>query len=85
MALTKRVEVLFDPEEYRLVAELARSRGETVGALVRRAVAQHYLKPSKERRLQAVERIIALNEDFGTWEESKEAISREVTRRLEAP
>jgi len=85
MALTKRVEVLFDPEEYRLVVEIARSHGETVGALVRRAVAQQYLKPSQERRQEAVRRIVALSVDFGSWEEAREAASKEVLKRLETP
>ena len=31
MALTKRVEVLFDPEHYRVIEQLARSQGKTVG------------------------------------------------------
>ena len=35
MAFTKRVEVLFDPEHHRLLEQLARSQGKTVGALVR--------------------------------------------------
>ena len=32
--LTKRVEVLFDPEDYRAIEELARSLGQTVGSMV---------------------------------------------------
>ena len=38
MALTKRVEVLFDTREYQQLVEFARARRETVGALVRQAV-----------------------------------------------
>ncbi|MBI4336908.1 MAG: hypothetical protein HY683_03660 [Chloroflexi bacterium] len=85
MALTKRVEVLFNPEEYRLVEELARSRGETVGSLLRRAVQQQYLRPALKERQKAARRIIGQKVDFGEWEDVKAAIQQEVLKQVEAP
>lgn len=82
MPLTKRVEVLFDPEHYRIIEQLARSQGKTVGALVRKAVEQVYLGPSLERRKAAVRDLLAMKSDL-TWEEAKEIIEKDVGRRLD--
>ena len=82
MALTKRVEVLFDPGNYQILEQLARSRGKTVGALVRQAVDQVYLKPTLEQRRTAVRQLLSMNSDL-TWEEAKEIIDKDPGRRLE--
>lgn len=84
MALTKRVEVLFDPRDYKLIEELARSKGLTVGALVRQAVEQQYLQPTLEQRRAAVKWLLSQEVDLGTWEEAKAAIEREVVKHFEA-
>ncbi|MBI4200884.1 MAG: hypothetical protein HY531_01175 [Chloroflexi bacterium] len=83
MSLTKRVEVLFDPQQYKLMEQIARSRGETVGALVRRAVNQQYLQPTLEQRRAAVRGILDEQSDL-TWEEARRIIETNVGRRLEA-
>ena len=84
MALTKRVEVLFDPGNYQILEQLARSRGKTVGALVRQAVDQVYLKPTLEGRKAAVEGMLSERSDL-TWEEAKEIIDKDPGRRLDTP
>ena len=84
MALTKRVEVLFDPQHYRVMEQLARSQGKTVGALVRKAVEQVYLGPTMEQRRAAVQDLLSLQSDI-TWEEAKEIIDRDPGRRLDPP
>ena len=84
MALTKRVEILFDPEEYRLVSEVARARGQTIGALIRRAVAQLCLNPTPEERKAAVQGILGERSEV-TWGDARELLEREVGRRIEAP
>ena len=84
MSLTKRVEVLFDPKQFELVERIARSRGETVGALVRRAVEQQYLGPTLEQRKAAVEALLSEELNFGSWEEIKAEIEREVVKEIEA-
>ena len=82
MPLTKRVEVLFDPDHYRTMEQLARSEGKTVGALVRQAVEQQYLKPSIEKRRAAVRELLDMESDL-TWEEAKEIIEKDPGRRLD--
>ena len=84
--LTKRVEVLFDPDDYRTIEELARSLGQTVGSMVRQAVQRQYLRPSTEQRQAAIQRFLSQPEaDLGTWEEAKAAIEKEAVRRFETP
>ena len=71
MALTKRVEVLFDPDHYRVIEQLARSQGQTVGALVRKAVEQVYLKPTLEQRRAAVQGLLSEQSDL-SWGRGQE-------------
>ena len=71
MALTKRVEVLFEPNQYLELQRISRAQGETVGALVRNAVEQQYLRPTLIQRQQAVQRLLEIQTDI-TWEEAKE-------------
>ncbi|MBI4340130.1 MAG: hypothetical protein HY680_09300 [Chloroflexi bacterium] len=83
MGLTKRVEVLFDPKQYALMEQIAHSRGETVGALVRKAVERQYLQPTQEQRRTAVQQLLAMESDL-TWEEARHILETDVGRRLEA-
>ena len=84
MALTKRVEVLFDPNQYRDLERISRSKGETVAALVRKAVEQQYLRPTLEQRQAAVRHLLSMESDI-TWEEAKEILEGDVGRRIETP
>ena len=74
MSLAKRVEMLFDPKEYAQLEEIARGRGESVAALVRRAVKSQYLETSLEQKREAALYITSQELDFGTWEDVKAAI-----------
>lgn len=82
MALTKRVEILFDPEHYRMIEQLASSQGKSVGALVRKAVEQVYLMSTLENRKAAVAGILSEQSDL-TWEEAKIILEKDVGRRFE--
>ncbi|MBI2862594.1 MAG: hypothetical protein HYX89_07225 [Chloroflexi bacterium] len=84
MAFTRRVELLFDPEEYAQLEQIARGQKASVGALVRRAVEQVYLGPTEARKQAAVERIIRQRVDFGPWDELKAIIASEAAGHFEA-
>ena len=84
MALTKRVELLLDPEQYARLEEIARARRESVGALIRQAVAREYLKPAQEQKRAALRRLLRQETDFGSWERAKKDIGGEVIKELEA-
>ena len=83
MPLTKRVEVLFEPEQYRVMEQVARSEGKSVGALVRKAVEQVYLTSTLEMRKAAVDGLLSEQSDL-TWEEAKIILDTDVGRRFEA-
>ena len=84
MALNKRVELLFEPEQYARLEEIARARKESVGALIRRAVALEYLQPMQDQKRAALLRLLAQEIDLGSWEEAKRYIGGEVVKELEA-
>ena len=81
MALTKRVEILFDPEEFMVIEELARTQGEPVAALVRRAVAEKYLEADLVKRRAGADRLLSIQTDV-TWEEAKAILENDVRRTL---
>ena len=78
MALSKRVEVLFEEGEYEALRREAARRGVSVGELLREAVRRVYLRPSEEERRAAIQRILSREVDIGTWEEVKPLIGRYV-------
>jgi len=85
VALTRRVEILVDPDEYARLEEIARQRGESVGAVIRHAVDREYLEPMLADRQKAIQDLLQMQVEVGTWEEVKEALQREVIGRFEAP
>lgn len=74
MALGKRVEVLFDEKEYKLLEEAARVRGRSVGSVVREAVAEYVTERDKEKRKKAIEWIASQEGPVGSPEEIKKTI-----------
>jgi len=74
--LKKRVEVLFEPSEYHQLEEVAHARRRSVGSVVREAVEKYVLQPTQEGRREALEWILSGEDDLGSWEELKEALSR---------
>jgi len=88
---SKRVEVLFDPKEYRTLEERAQTEGRSVGSMIREAVAMYVVSPSEREKEEALEWIFAGEDDLGSWEELKDIIQRgpaeemmEIERDLEA-
>jgi len=68
--------VLFEPSEYHKLEEMAQAERRSVGSLVREAVERYVLRPAREERHEALEWILSGEDDLGSWEELKEAISR---------
>ncbi|MBI4318673.1 MAG: ribbon-helix-helix protein, CopG family [Chloroflexi bacterium] len=85
MALTKRVQLLLDPEQYTRLKELARTRKQSVSALIRRAISREYVEPMSEQKRAALDRLLRQETDFGDWEQAKREIVREVVRDFDAP
>lgn len=67
----KRVEILFDPGEYRRVEEMAHAKNRSVGSLVREAVEKYILEPTYEDKRRALEWFAAQRGPVGCPEEIK--------------
>jgi len=76
MSKDKRVEVLFEPSEYKILEDVARRDGKPVGAVVREAVAKYVTGPSEAEREAAWERLLTRDTgiDPGSPEDIKAAI-----------
>ena len=82
--LRKRVEVLFDEKEYKRLEEIARAHKQSVGSLVREAVAKYVTRPTEEERRKAVEWILAQDiGPLGSPEEIKEEILTAMDEAIE--
>jgi hypothetical protein len=81
---SKRVEVLFDPKEYRTLEERARIEGRSVGAMVREAVEKYVIRPRDEKRRKAFEWLQSQRfEDIGDWDQVKKEIIEARTAAIE--
>jgi Arc/MetJ-type ribon-helix-helix transcriptional regulator len=77
MALTKKTMVLFDPEQYRELEDIARRERTSVGEIIRRAVKQITLaRHSIEARREAARELVAAEEDIGPWEEVEKTMAK---------
>jgi hypothetical protein len=83
--LKKRVEILFEPAEYKRLEDLASARGRSVGSVVREAVARYVLQPSEEKRRKAAEWLASqtFEEIGGDWQQVKQEIAEERARQIE--
>lgn len=78
MALTKRVEILFDPERFSYLEDLARRQKTSVGNLIREAVTKVYLDADVEKRRDAVRWLTSQSFDFqDDWETIKQDLEEE--------
>jgi hypothetical protein len=66
---TKRVQVLFSPEQLTRLQAIAEAQGESLGSLVRKAVEEVYLRHETEEKLAAVRRMASLHLPVSDWEQ----------------
>ena len=57
--LSKRVEILLDPAEMEALRRLAKKAKKSVGALIREAVKEKYLTPTRKEREAALRRLLS--------------------------
>lgn len=67
MAQTRHVHMLMEPSDYERLEAVARSSNQSVAALVRAAVRERYLSPSRSE-VSPVERLAALRLDLPCWD-----------------
>lgn len=74
--LKKRVEILFDPTEYRRLEQKARTEKRSVGSVVREAVEKYVIRPTDEERRKAFEWLRSQEMDIDSdWEQVKKEIA----------
>jgi len=79
MGMTKKVMVLFDPEQYQRLAEHARFKGISVGSLIRQAADKVLAEnddEAREIRMQAARRLIDAEETVMEWDEIERMLER---------
>ena len=74
VSLTKRVQVLFSPEEYRRLKDISRKRKKPVGELIRSAVRESYEQNKADLREEAFKKLCSIKLELPDWEELEEEI-----------
>ncbi len=74
MQVTRRTQILMDPEDYRQLRDLARRKKTSVGALIRTAVRATFLDAPKADRKPIVEAILKMNLPTPRWERARKEI-----------
>lgn len=83
--LKKRVEVLFEPSEFRRLEKIARAERRSVGSVVREAVSKYVLRPTEEERREAFRwlRSQTFEDIGGDWEDVKRELAESRARQIE--
>jgi predicted transcriptional regulator len=77
VALSARVQVLFDPAQVARLQAIAESQGRSVGALIREAVERTYLDRDRAERVAAVDQMARLSLPVADWEQmERESVER---------
>lgn len=72
---TVRVQTMLTEDQHNVLVDCAQRAHKPVGVLVREAVQKVYLQDvERERRQQALDRLVALNAPVGDWEEMENEI-----------
>lgn len=84
--LTKRLEILLSPEEYKEIQREAKERGKSIGQLVRDVLGERIIKPRKETAMQAFQRLFSkeMEIDISSWAEEKKKITKTRIKEIEA-
>lgn len=83
-ALNRRLEVLFGEKEYHRLEEIAYEKKQSVGSLVREAVAEYVAAPDRFERRRALHDLLSLDGGpVGSPEELKEELLRGMDEDLD--
>lgn len=83
--LTKRLEILLNPDEYKEIQREAIERGKSVGQLVRDLLREKMVKPRKETAIKAFQRLFSkeMEIDISSWTEEKKKITKTRLKEIE--
>lgn len=74
--MTKKATILFPPALYKEIEDEARLQGRSVGELVREAAMIRYGAGGESARIEAVEKLVNLNDEVGDPEQLEDEILR---------
>lgn len=80
MTLSRRVEILFEEDEYEALRKEAERRGWSFGELVREAARRQFIAPTERQKDEALVWFESTTFDVGDWEEAKKLIGRYVDK-----
>jgi len=84
--LNKRVEILFESSEMDVLRRQAKKAKKSVGALIREAVKEKYLTPTRKDRKAALRRLLSAECQikFPPWKKLKKEIEHSLGRNIAA-
>ncbi len=84
--LTKRLEILLNPDEYKEMQREAKERGESVGQLVRDVLREKMVKPRKKTAARAFQKLFSkdMEIDISSWTEEKKKMTKTRIKEIEA-
>ena len=84
--LSKRVEILLDPAEMEALRRQAKKAKKSVGALIREAVKEKYLTPTRKEREAALRRLLSAEcqIDLPPWKQVKKELEKGMGRGIAA-
>jgi hypothetical protein len=84
--LNKRVEILFESSEMEALRRQAKKAKKSVGALIREAVKEKYLMPTRKDREAALRKLLSAECQikFPPWKKLKEEIEASLGRDIAA-
>lgn len=74
--LTHKTTILLSPEEHRLLVQLAKDEGATLGEMIRRAIRKVYRRAHQGRHQQRWERLFSAKAPVSDWESMEADITR---------
>ncbi len=76
---TKRVQTVLTDEQYELLRQISKERGQPLSALIREAIeAACFRKVMQERRRSALQKLLSLDAPVADWEQMEEEITQGV-------
>ena len=74
--LTKKTTILFSPDLYHQLEDIADAAKTSVAELIRRAVVRQYLLSDKKKRLEAVKFLAQIGGPVSDWQTMEEEIAK---------
>ena len=78
--LTKRLQLLLTPEQYKMVQLYAKKHKKSIGSVIREALDKIISERSKKEKQKAVQRLLSRKLPVSNWEQMEEEIIQGATK-----